>query len=46
MARPDLGDRLNSIEPVGSTAQELDTLVRSEMNLWGPLIRELGLTAN
>jgi tripartite-type tricarboxylate transporter receptor subunit TctC len=46
MGRPDLGDRLNSIEPVGSTAQELDALVRSEMNLWGPLIRELGLTAN
>ncbi|CAN7770519.1 hypothetical protein LJR084_007608 [Variovorax sp. LjRoot84] len=29
----------------GSSAQELDGLVRSEMNQWGPLIRQLGLKA-
>jgi len=40
---PDLGARLNAIEPVSSSAQELDALVRSEMAQWGPLIRQLGL---
>ncbi len=40
---PDLGERLNAIEVVSSTPQELDALVRSETNRWGQVIRQLGL---
>ena len=44
-ALPNLGERLNAIELIGSSPQELDALVRSEMKLWGPLIGQLGLKA-
>jgi len=45
MAQPNLGDRLTAIELTSSSPAELDALIRSEMDLWGPVIRKLGLKA-
>lgn len=46
VALPSLGDRLTAIELASSSPMELDALIRSEMNLWGPVIRKLGLKAD
>ncbi len=43
LALPGLGDRLTAIELVGSTPEELDAFIRSEMARWAPLIQRLGL---
>lgn len=43
LALPGLGDRLTAIELVGSTPEELDAFIRSEMARWAPLIQKLGL---
>ena len=42
---PDVGERLRlmSAEPVGSTPEELDALVRSEVVKWGAVIKSLNL---
>lgn len=45
VALPNLGDRLAAIELVSSTPAELDQLIRSEIGVWSPLIRKLGLKA-
>jgi len=46
MALPNLGDRLQAIELVSSTPEELDTFIRSEIDRWAPLIKKLGLQAD
>ena len=43
LALPGLGDRLTAIELVGSTPEDLDAFIRSEMTRWAPLIQKLGL---
>ena len=45
VALPGLGDRLTAIELVSSTPEELDGFIRSEIDRWGPLIRQLGIKA-
>lgn len=46
MALPNLGDRLQAIELVSSTPEELDAFIRSEIERWSPLIKKLGLQAD
>ena len=46
VALPGLGDRLSAMELVSSTPQELDAFIRSEMDRWAPLIRQLGIKVN
>jgi tripartite-type tricarboxylate transporter receptor subunit TctC len=46
MALPNLGDRLQAIELVSSTPEDLDTFIRSEIDRWAPLIKKLGLQAD
>lgn len=43
MALPNLGDRLQAIELISSTPEELDAFIRSEIERWSPLIKKLGL---
>jgi tripartite-type tricarboxylate transporter receptor subunit TctC len=43
LALPGLGDRLTAIELVGSTPEEMDAFIRSEMARWAPLIQKLGI---
>jgi tripartite-type tricarboxylate transporter receptor subunit TctC len=43
LALPDLGERVSSVELVGSTPEELGEFMRSETSRWGALIRRLGL---
>ncbi|MDS1138814.1 tripartite tricarboxylate transporter substrate binding protein [Pusillimonas sp. SM2304] len=43
VALPGLGDRLNAIELVASSPEELGAFIQSEMDRWTPLIQELGL---
>ena len=43
VALPGLGDRLSAMELVSSTPDELDTFIRSEIDRWAPLIRQLGI---
>lgn len=43
---PNLGDRLQAIELVSSTPEELDAFIRSEIDRWSPLIKKLGLQAD
>ena len=45
MALPASAERLPALELVGSTPEELDQFIRSEMDRWGPLIQKLGLKA-
>jgi tripartite-type tricarboxylate transporter receptor subunit TctC len=46
LALPGLGDRLTAIELLGSTPEELDGFIRSEINRWEPLITRLGIKAD
>ncbi|MHC8945987.1 Bug family tripartite tricarboxylate transporter substrate binding protein [Advenella incenata] len=46
VALPGLDDRLSAMELVSSTPQELDAFIRSEMDRWAPLIRQLGIKVN
>lgn len=46
VALPGLGDRLTAIELTSSSPEELDTFIRSEMDRWTPLIKQLGLKVN
>lgn len=46
MAQPNLGDRLQAIELLSSTPEELDAFIRSEIDRWSPLIHKLGLTTS
>ena len=40
---PGLGERLTAIELVGSTPEEMDSFIKSEMARWAPLIQKLGI---
>jgi tripartite-type tricarboxylate transporter receptor subunit TctC len=46
MALPNLGDRLQAIELVSSTPEELGVFIRGEIDRWSPLIKTLGLQAD
>jgi tripartite-type tricarboxylate transporter receptor subunit TctC len=46
VALPGLGERLTAIELVGSSPEELDAFIRSEIDRWGPLITKLGIRAD
>jgi tripartite-type tricarboxylate transporter receptor subunit TctC len=46
MAHPNLGDRLQAIELLSSSPEELDAFIRSEIDRWSPLIHKLGLTTS
>lgn len=46
VALPGLGNRLSAMELVSSTPEELDVFIRSEMDRWAPLIRQLGIKVN
>jgi tripartite-type tricarboxylate transporter receptor subunit TctC len=43
---PEIVERMTSTgnEPVGSTPQEFDTLIRDEIPKWRKVIREAGIT--
>ena len=43
MAHPNLGDRLQAIELLSSSPEELEAFIRSEIERWSPLINRLGL---
>jgi tripartite-type tricarboxylate transporter receptor subunit TctC len=43
MAMPNLGDRLQAIELVSSTPEDLGAFIGNEIARWTPLIRKLGL---
>lgn len=43
MALPNLGDRLQAIELLSSTPEELGAFVRTEIDRWSPLIKQLAL---
>ncbi|MDP2411530.1 MAG: tripartite tricarboxylate transporter substrate binding protein [Pseudolabrys sp.] len=43
MALPNLGDRLQAIELVSSTPEELGTFIRGEIDRWSPVIKKLQL---
>ena len=40
-----LGERVEAIDLVGSSPEELGQFIRSEIDRWGPLIQSLGLKA-
>jgi tripartite-type tricarboxylate transporter receptor subunit TctC len=43
---PDLKERLSAagIDPVGTTGEELDHIVRAEIAKWAQVIRKAGIT--
>jgi tripartite-type tricarboxylate transporter receptor subunit TctC len=43
MALPNLGERLQAIELLSSSPEELATFIRGEIDKWSPLIKQLGL---
>jgi tripartite-type tricarboxylate transporter receptor subunit TctC len=45
MAQANLGERLQAIELLGSSPEELGIFIRGEIDKWSPLIRQLGLKA-
>src|SRR5262245_56801974 len=45
MALPNLGDRLTAIELLSSSPEELGDFIRSEIDRWSPVIKQLGLKA-
>jgi tripartite-type tricarboxylate transporter receptor subunit TctC len=45
LALPNLGDRLTAIELAPSTPEELEAFLRADTEMWGTLIRQIGLKA-
>jgi tripartite-type tricarboxylate transporter receptor subunit TctC len=43
IAIPNIGDRLQGLEPISSTSEEAKSFVASEIARWGPVIKKLGL---
>lgn len=45
LALPDLGERVSSVQLVGSTPEELGAFIRGEVDRWTPLIQTLNIKA-
>jgi tripartite-type tricarboxylate transporter receptor subunit TctC len=45
LALPEVAERLAAIEMLGSSPEELGTFMRSEIDRWTPIIKQLGLKA-
>jgi tripartite-type tricarboxylate transporter receptor subunit TctC len=45
LALPEVAERLAAIEMLGSTPEELGAFMRSEIDRWTPIIKQLGLKA-
>jgi tripartite-type tricarboxylate transporter receptor subunit TctC len=43
IAIPNIGDRLQGLEPISSTSQDAKSFITSEIARWGPVIKKLGL---
>jgi tripartite-type tricarboxylate transporter receptor subunit TctC len=46
MAQPNFSDRLQAIELLSSSPEELESFIRGEIDRWSPLIHKLGLTSS
>lgn len=43
IAIPNIGDRLQGLEPISSTSADAKSFIASEIARWGPVIKKLGL---